>query len=288
MQQANILFTPLAASQRMQNIHGQIKCHSIYSKAINLCIDENKLLTLQRTGQGISPFGIVLAEQDFLFLADYLYAGQSGEIEQQQITFGSLCITPAERYLNLHAKPDGEIDNQRLFNAICRCNGITGLYGDLARQLQSVLNGELVDIKRRIFYWLQGETLSWKDLIGKGPGLTPSMDDTLTGILLMMYSDSRLSTRLQQSGFFGHEEYSELEKLTTIVSVNYLQCAAQGVFSTPLLHLSKAAGRGSLASDIKLKLLIERILSLGHHSGADTLLGVALACLALNEYNRNW
>lgn len=287
MQKANILFTPLAASQSMQHIHGQIKCHSIYSKAINLCFDENKLLTLQKTRQGISPFGIVLAEQDFLFLADYLYAGQSGEIYQQQIIFGSLCIMPAERYLDLCAKPDGEIDNQRLFNAICRCHGITGLYGDLARQLQSVLNRELVDIKRRIFYWLKGETLSWKDLIGKGPGLTPSMDDTLTGILLIIYSDSRLSKRLKQSGFFCQDEYSELEELTTIVSVNYLRGAAQGIFSTPLLHLSRALGRRSLASDIKIKLIIENILILGHHSGADILLGIALACLALNEYNHS-
>lgn len=288
MQQANALFTPLAASQRMQNIHGQIKCHSIYSRAINLCIDESKLLTLQRTGQGISPFGIALAERDFLFLTDYLYAGQSGEIYQQQITFGSLCITPAERYLDLSAKHDSEIDNQRLFNAICRCHGITGLYGDLAKLLQSVLNAELVEIKRRIFYWLQGEALSWKDLIGKGPGLTPSMDDTLTGILLIMYSDSRLEARLQQSCFFTQDEYLQLDKLTTIVSVNYLQCAAQGIFSTPLLHLSRAAIRGSSASDLKIKILIERILSLGHHSGADTLLGIALACLALNEYNHDW
>ncbi|WP_159567667.1 DUF2877 domain-containing protein [Budvicia diplopodorum] len=287
MQQANILFTPLAASQRMQQVNGQIKCHSIYSKAINLCAGKSKLLTIQKTGQGISPFGIVLTAQDFSFLADSLYAGQSGEIDQQKIIFGSLCISPPERYLNLRAEPIAKIDSQRLLNSICRSHGITGLYGGLSTLLQSPLNSELVDIKRRISSWLQGKPVTWKDLIGKGPGLTPSMDDTLTGILLMIHSDSRFGLRLQQSDFFSRAEYSQLEKLTTMVSVNYLQCAAQGIFSTSLLHLSRAARDDASAREAKTKMLIERILCLGHHSGADTLLGIGLACLALNEYRHN-
>lgn len=284
MQQANILFTPLAASLNTQGIKGRITCHSIYSKAINLCVGENKLLTIQRTGQGISPFGIVLTEDEFLYLADELSPGQVGEINHQGIIFGALNIELPKRYLDLQVQTNGEVRRECFFRSVAQSGGETGLYGDLAQALQTPLNSELIEIQRRIIYWLEGETVSWEDLIGKGPGLTPSMDDTLIGILLMIYSDCRLAQRLQQSDFFTAEEFRHLDKLTTIVSVNYLQCAAQGIFSTPLLHLSRAICGYSVSDEIKTKRRVEQILNLGHHSGADTLLGVGLVCLALNEY----
>ncbi|GKX62680.1 hypothetical protein SOASR032_12490 [Pragia fontium] len=281
MQQNRIRFSPLATSQHISLIDGEVKCHSIYSKAINLVLANGQLLTLQHGVQAMSPFGMVLQQDDFCYLADSLLIDQVGTIQQQQIILDDMQIDCAERRLSLKAELTGTINGENLQQAMVQHNGCCGLYGDLAGLVSSRLNDELLALQQGFVRWLSGESVSWQSFVGKGPGLTPSMDDTLVGMLLTAYSDRRLSHRLKQLSFFSQEEHQRLELLTTIVSVNYLSYAARGIFATPSLRLSRAMVGNS---QHKMMMSVSQLLTSGHHSGADTLLGVWLGYLAINDY----
>ncbi len=71
----------------------------------------------------------------------------------------------------------------------CRCMECnareTGLFGPLALAASDPLPAELRQFRRTCFQAaLNGVKTDWRHWLGKGPGLTPSHDDTLSGMLL--------------------------------------------------------------------------------------------------------
>ncbi len=112
---------------------------------------------------------------------------------------------------------------------------------------------------------LNGVKTDWRHWLGKGPGLTPSHDDTLSGMLLAAWYYGALDARSGRP-FFACSD--NLQLVTTAVSVSYLRYAAQGYFASPLLHFVHA-----LSCPKRTAVAIDSLLALGHTSGADTLLG---------------
>ncbi|HDI5866843.1 TPA: DUF2877 domain-containing protein, partial [Escherichia coli] len=112
---------------------------------------------------------------------------------------------------------------------------------------------------------LNGVKTDWRHWLGKGPGLTPSHDDTLSGMLLAAWYYGALDARSGRP-FFACSD--NLQLVTTAVSVSYLRYAAQGYFASPLLHFIHA-----LSCPKRTAVAIDSLLALGHTSGADTLLG---------------
>ena len=101
-------------------------------------------------------------------------------------------------------------------------------------------------------------------VVGQGPGLTPSHDDTLTGMLLAARYFGALNKGFRQHFFAAS---GNLEQATTVVSVSYLRYAALQVTSLHLLlHFTHALRRQE-----RLDAAIDSLLALGHTSGADTL-----------------
>jgi len=69
-----------------------------------------------------------------------------------------------------------------------------------------------------------------------------------------------------------------LNVLTTLVSASYLAFAAQGIFATPLHQFALAlSGEGELTD------AIDDLLTIGHSSGADTLLGIWYGTCVINK-----
>jgi hypothetical protein len=64
-----------------------------------------------------------------------------------------------------------------------------------------------------------------------------------------------------------------------MVSVAYLEYAARGIFASPLLHFAYA-----LSNAKRLPMALGHLLSLGHTSGADTLLGFWLGQQAIRSF----
>lgn len=105
-----------------------------------------------------------------------------------------------------------------------------------------------------------------KYFIGRGSGLTPSGDDFLVGLLACHSLYPTVSNEFL-------EELANLvneKKYTTDISNEFLSYALKQEFSSVIVHLMN----GLLKEDSIIKENVERLLQVGHSSGADTLLGI--------------
>ncbi len=110
-------------------------------------------------------------------------------------------------------------------------------------------------------------------LIGLGPGLTPSGDDLLGGILLAL---SALGQAALRDDLWRALE-DELEHLTVGISAAHLAASADGLASAAVHDALIAILRGDAAA---LPHNLSALAAIGHSSGFDTLAGLVLACEA--------
>jgi uncharacterized protein DUF2877 len=111
-------------------------------------------------------------------------------------------------------------------------------------------------------------------LIGLGPGLTPSGDDFLCGVMATLHylGRSAVARRLAE----GVLATAAAE--TNLISAAYLRCAAEGEASEVLLNALSSVAAGG---DSRLEACLDAVHSAGHTSGWDTLAGAAAACTAV-------
>jgi hypothetical protein len=106
-------------------------------------------------------------------------------------------------------------------------------------------------------------------LAGLGPGLTPSGDDVLSGLLVV----------LAVAGHEGRELREAVDGAPThAISRAFLTWAARGQAVEPVHRLLGALTRSDAAAARRHQ---EAVLTLGHTSGADLLLGLRLGLGAL-------
>jgi Protein of unknown function (DUF2877) len=115
-------------------------------------------------------------------------------------------------------------------------------------------------------------------LVGTGPGLTPSGDDALVGLLAVLHwagpdtAAGRLRQRLAAC-------IRPLLDRTTIISAHYLRLALDGHVGEHLTNLLDDLGPdGAFRPE-----LVTRVLATGATSGADALIGVVTGLRLLNE-----
>ena len=109
---------------------------------------------------------------------------------------------------------------------------------------------------------------------GWGIGLTPSMDDAIVGIGafvegLRVISKEKVAAIRDWNGYID-----DVKRLTTDISMKYLKCASEGRFSDCLLDLVL----GMYQKSDRHCDNISKIISIGHSSGRDMLLGIVEAC----------
>jgi hypothetical protein len=112
-------------------------------------------------------------------------------------------------------------------------------------------------------------------LLGLGPGLTPSGDDVLAGLLAGL--------RWLESGCVGDEKLAdalreaverEAPGLTTRLSARLLSHAANGLMYEPAMHLGAALFSGDVAG---VQPAAGALLRIGHTTGADIAAGLVMA-----------
>jgi hypothetical protein len=130
----------------------------------------------------------------------------------------------------------------------------------------------------RLVETLRGErpglTAAVRELVGLGPGLTPSSDDVLAGMVLLMllYSRNSGATRVASEVFAG-AIVAEAAGRTTMLSEAFLKQAADGRGSEALMALCEAVLAGE-SEDVARSTM--RVLACGETSGTDAVLGVVL------------
>ena len=113
-------------------------------------------------------------------------------------------------------------------------------------------------------------------LIGLGEGLTPSGDDFLVGLLAVLHITGFL---LGHVGSPVHEQFCQCIRLgTSQLSGEFLRCAFEGHFAEPLVMLVRALC--APATDAWPAHAVT-LATVGHSSGVDAMVGIALGCRLL-------
>ena len=118
-----------------------------------------------------------------------------------------------------------------------------------------------------------GDTLDGEDwpeaLLGLGPGLTPSGDDALVGMLIALRALGE-HVRLEQ---LANRIENGLDDATTPVSAAHVRAAMTGAASEPL-HLVSNSLLGGAPDLATLERDLDALLAIGHSSGSDALAGL--------------
>lgn len=116
-----------------------------------------------------------------------------------------------------------------------------------------------------------------KKIIGFGPGLTPSMDDFISGMMIAnIYISHLLGLDLKNAYLLNHEIVKDIHGMTTTVSEEMLKLSSLGEANEDIRDLMIAL-IGIDGHKEKLNELLVKVISLGHSSGTDILCGIYIA-----------
>lgn len=268
---------------------------SIHKDYLNIAIAD-ALFAFVRKGSPVVPFGVVV---DFGSDWDTLDVDQQLEVKSEDdciivgdvITFIGLkeCDRYSCRPIFKQVYDDAEIMRRlQYLHSFCRESpkngGILTYLGQYQIDegiLQEVNPLGAIDqrIRRRFKALVSGIIGNNKSLIiegahgimGVGPGLTPSGDDFLVGFLAgLMYC--RPEKVAQAASVLARCLDQDSSVFTTTISAQYMKCAAKEQFHQYVAGLIEAFNAGTSGD---LRKAAERLITLGHFSGTDLLLGFA-------------
>ena len=269
----------------------KLQVHSVFETSANL-LAKDELITLATNGRELMPMGCILdlrkiqelnlKTEDVVF-----YKNESFQLPQGEI----ICLQNAEiKNLNLKSFSENhnaidiaalELIKRKLLEK--DSGGIAHLVACLpgTGEPDCTLNIYSRYIKQDLFLFM--DFLKKRDyeaagylserLIGFGPGLTPSCDDFLAGIILLLYYK-------EADNCFFQKIVSLASERTTTVSYHMLKNAAMGKAYESYLDLIRALSGKDL---ISLPAMVNRILRFGASSGSDFLFGVYCAGLLIYE-----
>jgi len=117
-------------------------------------------------------------------------------------------------------------------------------------------------------------------LVGRGLGLTPGGDDVIAGALCGLHATGATAgARLLAAAALENVALEKVTERTTLLSADLLRLAAQGDACLEVLGVLSAAhgSRDVLRPNtFVLSVAIDRLLSVGHTSGADLATGLAI------------
>lgn len=241
--------------------------HSRFSHGFNLVVG-NRLAFIGNKENEILPYGILVSQKDVSRLC--AWPGEEGLV-WEKIGFvsdnGSLRTKQARTFSNaLPAFSGFTWSEERCLSYPELHERKTG-FGESIQQAYGQWDERKESLSKAV---AKGENLSVTLLqwLGAGPGLTPSGDDFLTGILA---ADSLYPIACEEF----KDEINRLSNLgyTTDIAKNQLQCALEGLFSSSWIGFLTAYHKGD---EEEKKKNFNRILSYGHTSGSDMFAGFCM------------
>jgi hypothetical protein len=233
--------------------------HSTFDQAVNLMVGPT-IWTLVHDAARLSPFGL------YVFTLRSVMQGDAVFVRAGFLSIGALVIdarsaaiwTPAPWVAGQGFDAAREWAAQRAKGMAWP--GTAALVHDVGTALDR--GAGLEEVVRRT--------------IGQGPGLTPSGDDALVGILAALTLSPFVQggrVRRLAAAIAPHLEE------TTDISRHLLLQAMQGHFGRPLHDL----GRALHAPGRDLEAIVDRALSVGATSGADACLGLTATLARVNS-----
>jgi hypothetical protein len=241
--------------------------HSVFTRAVNLNVAGN-LWTLLAESLADMPYGLRLRLSDFDALD--LKVGQPVNVRSQYVGIGvgrslHLVVDCRTATRSVPIKPNriepGLWRRLALVDSMIRGRAWTGAEG-LAQTVVAALNepSRLAAVLGRV--------------IGRGPGLTPSGDDVVIGILAVLRAPAAASANPAAVDCLTHA-IAPLLPTTTSISGHLLRQACDGLFSRPLQDLVAALRTDATAQHLEQR--VERLVAMGATSGADSGIGLLAA-----------
>lgn len=199
----------------------------------------------------------------------HVTVGDDASVGDGSVELGHLSLR-ARRWWD-PAPPLGPVDLVRLAEALPRVvpHG-AGLAGNptVALLAESCASG-----------WLLGAVSAAERLVGLGPGLTPSGDDVLAGLLVTLRhlgGAAGVERAVWLAGWLAATVTYDARTRTTPISATLLHCAARGEASPEVTDVLRAVADG-----LPLDPALLRLHALGHTSGADLTQGIAIGLSAV-------
>lgn len=227
----------------------EVLFHSEFQTGVNLKVGE-ELLYINYPYFQVPPFGMMLSENVMDKLKPH-FKKASLSISNHELVIDdiALSVKRSQRVLTHIDKKDltSKIDLS-IFTSFVKQSPIENTL--LEGTLEEVISG----------------------LIGYGPGLTPSGDDFIVGILAVDSLVPFLSKKV-----ISILEEGIKQKRTTDVSIAYLKAALVGEFSTAIVEVIHA-----LSNEAYLFKALNLLSKTGHSSGNDTIAGIYYALINRN------
>jgi Protein of unknown function (DUF2877) len=247
--------------------------HSGFSGAINLLLDD-EMWTVFGASKADSPFGIRLAPtaaaQRFDVPAHSPVHVRGGYVSVDRLVLD--CRSAIRWAPTPWGRPAAGLSERLQFveqAVVPRAwIGSAGMAADLGQALART--GAQADLHL-------GRTV--RRTLGRGPGLTPSGDDVLVGMLAVLACGGLASAAAAEAASRLSSAMSPVLRATTDISRHLLVQAARGLPGRALHELGRVLVEGADAAGLARALA--PVLDTGATSGADACLGLTAACRLL-------
>jgi hypothetical protein len=199
----------------------------------------------------------------------HVTVGDEAAVGDGSVELGRLSLR-ARRWWD-PAPPLGQVDLVRLQQAAPRLTpGAPGLAGNGAIELLSAscASGRLL-----------GAVEAAEQLVGLGPGLTPSGDDVLAGLLVTLRhlgAATGVERAVWLADWLAATVTYDARTRTTPISATLLHCAARGEASPEVIAVLRGIAGQQALEPARLQLR-----RLGHTSGSDLIQGIAIGVNAV-------
>lgn len=260
-----------ADARRVVSGHGRGRVLAVFAPVVYLEFP-GSIVVVSREDVAVGPLALLTdAPAAHDFRRQGLVAGQTAEISQRGLVAGPLRV-------NLGLAADWTPPEPPAFNSATLSRGLAWLRAALPEEIVDLgLGGALTGANRltaadsalvRAGAWLAApvsEPVWARQLVGLGPGLTPSGDDFLGGAMVALHAIGRRA----EAGRLWQTIAPFVARDTGPISHAFLVAAAHGTGSSTL---HEALNATLAATDPKPALA--RLAETGHSSGWDALAGV--------------
>jgi len=302
--QARIVGASVIRRIRMYRNLGRV--HSVFNEVFNIVTENEELISVVSQNVGPGPINIVvdLPRHSTMFSLG-VKQGQPVFSEDNLLVNGIIQISmeyaseyqPCRRFeasgLNVIKH------NLEIVKKVALSEGNFAGVGELIKcltsnfkiELQSRLNkfasraifplsSLLASVKEERYSDLRDSAMN---LIGLGPGLTPSADDVLAGLMAaLLLVGENLGIKSSRLQLINEAIISCVNSsITTLFSMEFLCHASYGEVNEPILKLIEAILTSDSVNVIKAT---RKLLSMGETSGTDILLGLLLGTMLAIEF----
>ncbi len=266
--------------------------HSVFRSACNLALDD-LLITVHDASAQHTPTSVRVDAGAGASWAPLARIGDRAQYAGGWLSFGShrldvrqatVWTPPAPvQSIQQDAARDRLVDLEQAYKKLpTTARAASALTDTVARDvavLRSILSQEI-----RLATHVHDVEAVVARLIGAGPGLTPSGDDVLVGLLAALSRSGGAPRTAVLASRLGAVIDRSIHR-TTDVSAHYLRLATHGHFGEPLTTLVDAVVAGAPTHHVQSHL--QAVLSVGATSGADALVGVILGLTTTLDNSSN-